>query len=111
MFQTAFEHINLNSNNSNKIQQFQFSFRGKKTKGMPSARAGHHRTPQGFSGEHTGPRVFATKVETSRWRMAQFREIVSKTAVLAAGLAFLLSRASFALSVVVLRQVFDREYV
>ena len=65
MFQTALEHINLNSNNFIKIQQLQFSFRGKLTKGLPSAQAGHHRTPQGFSGRHTDPRVFATKVETS----------------------------------------------
>ena len=93
MFQTALEHINLNSTNSNNIQQFQFNFRGKMTKGMmPSARAGHHRTPQGFSGRHSDPQVFATKVETSRWRMAHFREIVSETAVLAAGVAFLCSR-------------------
>ena len=88
MFQTVLEHISLNSKNSIKIQQFQFSFRGKMTKGMPSARAGHHRTPQGFSGRHSDPQVFATKVETSRWRMAQFREMVSKTALLAAGVAF-----------------------
>ena len=66
MFQTALEHITLNSNNFIKIQQFQFSFRGKMKHGMPSARAGHHRTPQGFSGRQTDPRAFATKVETSR---------------------------------------------
>ena len=88
MFQTALEHINLNSKSSIRIQQFQFSFRGKMTKGMPSAQAGHHRTPQGFPGRHSDSRIFATKVETSRWRMAQFRKIVSKTAVLAAGIAF-----------------------
>ena len=35
------------------------------TKGLPSARAGHHRTPHGFSSRHTDPWVFATKVETS----------------------------------------------
>ena len=67
------------------------------TRGMPSARAGHHRTPQGFSGRHSDPRVFASKVETSRWRMAQFREIVSQTAVLAAGLAFFCSRGCLSL--------------
>ena len=65
MFQTALEHINLNSNNFIKIRQFQFNFCGKLTKGLPSAQTGHHRTPQGFSGGYTDPRVFATKVETS----------------------------------------------
>ena len=97
MFQTALEHINLNSKKSIIIQQFQFSFCGKMTKRMLSARAGHHRTSQGFSGRHSDPRIFATKVETSSWRMAQFREIVSKTAVLAAGIAFFRSRGRLSL--------------
>ena len=66
MFQTALEHINLNSNNCIKIQQFWSSFRGKMTKGILSARAGHHRTPQGSSGRHLDSRVSATKVEKSR---------------------------------------------
>ena len=66
MFQTALEHINLNSNNCIKIQQFKSIFCGKKTKGIPSARAGHHRTPHGSSDRHLDSRVSATKKEKSR---------------------------------------------
>ena len=36
MFQTALEHINLNSNNCIQIQQFKSIFRGKMTKGIPA---------------------------------------------------------------------------
>ena len=96
MFQTALEHINLNTNNFIKIRQFQLNFRGKLTKGLPSAQTG--RTPQGFSGRHTDPGVFATEVETSHCGMAQFREMLSKKLYLLPFSLFSHSRASFALS-------------
>ena len=58
------------------------------TKVVPSAQDGHHRTPHGISDRHSDPLFFANKVETSRWKMAQFREIVSKTYTSAVGVPF-----------------------